>query len=1116
MLNLVFLRIWRERRLMGVLLFSMCLVAGFLALGPLYVRAIAAADFDQRVTNAENNVFQVDIRNNAPMDTSMRNTIETTVGDYTWAIRNYHARGNFNCGNTTRDSELVTTIRSCYRTMAYNQLDDLFTIVEGKMPDGAYQNDDSDVVIEALTTTPNIEKSNTQLGDIIVFTNQSEESIRVQIVGIAEPALSPQNPFWEGQTMLNIFRTPLPNNDFRPDLTLAMRPSVYDQYLIEIIGGNPEYIYRVDIDRTTLSSRVVDDLEHSLDALQSSITQQYPDVVIRTWLTSLVDNYRRGVAEAQFPVTLLSFLVLVLMLYNIYTTASLILEQQGQEWAMIASRGASNRQLIWIQFLTVLIMGIIAFAVAPIMAYTIMLILSFVGPQAPILELVHISSFSSTSILLSGIAVIITVICLTLPAWSAANQSLSRLKQGLSRPPVLPAWSRFYLDVILLAIGFGLLLRLYVLSTGNSPMQLLQNPTAILTLFATQDVGAFTDIFNLAVPALLLTGGTLLWMRIFPYLMKLSGSLFANGDGLTTRLAFWNVERDPAHYAQLVLLLIGTLALGVASLTLSSTRELGAWQAARQATGGDLLVNLDPQNRNRETDWQALPNVIDALPMLIVPTGNRRDGALVGVDLSQLSPDTHPSINTALQPLIAQPPLDLGGLQLPTNTELIQLDVYPIAPSTNNDAPVETRINLEVQDKYGVNYIIPLETEDETITGEFVTYEAQIANIGIPPYTLIALQWDTRQGTQRETQQTAYLDNLVAISQEGVSSVIESFEPETASRWRWAQGSRFRQVLESTAFSPDESRVTEGDFSLKVLYTTLQTDANISITSMMYRPVTQPPIPAIVSSEFALSAGQRSRFNRSLQVGDTMSTAILIPFDRTATGDIEISYTIMGIYDDLLGYSDASYIIADVQELRHWLNNIELFRGNYGTSDIYDINTIRLALDTREPTPELIAAIDAQSDVVDDQSAWTRFTEIQRDPLANAVTGILFAGFWISLLLGLMDFAFYMAITIRRRALSFATLQAIGWSDRNLLSLLAVEQAAFITPALVIGVIFGLILAYLILPFLALLGNASLQVPWLAVIGLILVLTASFSLILRLTARVIRRMSVITTMRFGE
>src|SRR5215510_7928968 len=98
MLNLILLRMWRERRLMAVLLLGMCLVTGFMALGPLYVQAVAGADFDQRIANAPDSFFQIELRNESPFAEEIPTIIEDEVGQYVTAVRSYAAVPSFICG----------------------------------------------------------------------------------------------------------------------------------------------------------------------------------------------------------------------------------------------------------------------------------------------------------------------------------------------------------------------------------------------------------------------------------------------------------------------------------------------------------------------------------------------------------------------------------------------------------------------------------------------------------------------------------------------------------------------------------------------------------------------------------------------------------------------------------------------------------------------------------------------------------------------------------------------------------------------------------------------------------------------------------------------------------
>ncbi len=63
--------------------------------------------------------------------------------------------------------------------------------------------------------------------------------------------------------------------------------------------------------------------------------------------------------------------------------------------------------------------------------------------------------------------------------------------------------------------------------------------------------------------------------------MRGIGALVSRANGLIGALALWNIARDPGHYAQLVLVLICTLAIGTAALALAATHDVGAWNNAR-------------------------------------------------------------------------------------------------------------------------------------------------------------------------------------------------------------------------------------------------------------------------------------------------------------------------------------------------------------------------------------------------------------------------------------------------------------------------------------------------------------------------------------------------------
>jgi ABC-type antimicrobial peptide transport system permease subunit len=175
-------------------------------------------------------------------------------------------------------------------------------------------------------------------------------------------------------------------------------------------------------------------------------------------------------------------------------------------------------------------------------------------------------------------------------------------------------------------------------------------------------------------------------------------------------------------------------------------------------------------------------------------------------------------------------------------------------------------------------------------------------------------------------------------------------------------------------------------------------------------------------------------------------------------------------------------------------------------------NQVWLEIPARQPSPELIATLGKLPVTF----AWDRYNELLREPLPAAIAGMLYAGFWVSLILGLLDFGFYLAVTARRRSLGFAVLQALGWNANNIWALLLAEQTALVIPALIVGTILGAVLAYVILPFLALTGGESLVVPGGGLIGLVITLLIGFAALLTGAAWWLKRLNVNQVLRLGE
>lgn len=1064
-------RLWRERRVMSVLLLAMLFVTAFLALAPLYVRAVAASEFDIRLDNLTAQQSRIDLLNPSPINNDeMRHQ---QLGDaITDSVQWASARTVCSIGLQVDDPP---TYRTCFRPYVYPEIEALFTVVDGRLPQANSE------VIEVAITENMAAYSQTADADFVYEVGQryllpgETVSLTAEIVGIVAPVIPQKDAFWDNQR--DLFGLYAPNlggsgpDNF--DYGLITAPDGFHQIIDTFAPDEAVYTTRIalNLDSVRATGDVLTGLEtlaNRITSMQNDLREQYPNVEIRSPIRDLITQFQAEIAETERPVIFLALLIEVLMLYNFITTAALIMEQQSEEWGVIASRGVSSQQLIGLQLLTAGIFGVLAFLLGPLIAWMLLTLLSVVGPQADILDPPSLSSIPPSAFVLSGLASLAAALALTASAVSLSHDSFLRLKRSASRLPTQPRWATYYLDVLLVILGIGFLLR----------------------TFSSGDTINTADPFNLVGPVLLLTGVVLVWIRVFPLFMRLLAYLMRNVNALSLQMALWTVGRDPGHYAQLVLSIVGTLALGTASLAVLETRSSEAWEVARTEIGADARVFFSPQMH--QADWTALPDISDAMPLMVI------ESAAFGQPTAYLI--GQPGDRAFLPDAEPLPEVVLPGLVLPEDVSQITLQVY-VPPG---DAVTQTHITLELYNQDRVRVLIPMTTDDHTLTGEWRTYRAELRPeiVGRTPWSLAGLSFPSRQDDNTRFQHAIYLDDLRIIDASGTASQLEGFEEATFDRWQRPS----TRSLEGTVliYDTDTEFVTEGETSLRVLY-------NVVATSSQRPSLNALPsefmLPAIVNTTLARQVGQSGRLRRPLEIGDEVTSEFDNPTSMTSSTRIRLTYHVIDIVDTVPGFrSDLPVLLTQADALRQAVN-YRLNQQNY-----LGFNQAWLSLDTDasgQPSDELRSALSP----FDVTFAWDRFSAIQRAPMVNAITGMLFAGFWISLSLIVLDFSFYLAMTLRRRASTFGVLRAMGWSQQDLLRTLTLEQAAFITPALIVGVLVGILIGALILPFLTVNQTSTLRLPVGQIVLLLVALIAVISVLILVAAASLRRMKLTEVIR---
>ncbi len=305
---------------------------------------------------------------------------------------------------------------------------------------------------------------------------------------------------------------------------------------------------------------------------------------------------------------------LAFLLYFLALTSAVIAYWSRRESAILLSRGMTRLGVLSGTVAEVLILIVIGLplgllaglAVARGMGYTTSF-LQFVWRSPLPLSFANLNF----PLVLATLAVILLV-----RVWMAAlvsGDTVVSQEREHARPLQGPFWYRNYLDLIL------------VIPAVYSYQQLLQRGT-FAALVKERPEEIFQDPLLIVAPALLSVVGSLLAMRIFPWLMRLLDWLAKRTSGLSIHLALRQLARYSQSYINPLLLVIISLSLGVYSHALAASLDQWLDDRISYRTGADLTFEpfdwalLSDTNRAPGADWVPPPSVFATLPGVAAAT----------------------------------------------------------------------------------------------------------------------------------------------------------------------------------------------------------------------------------------------------------------------------------------------------------------------------------------------------------------------------------------------------------------------------------------------------------------------------------------------------------------
>ncbi len=971
------------------------------------------------------------------------------------------------------------------------------------------------IEVEGLLGAEVAEDFDIWTGDRLVFVSgwgNPPTQITIRITGIIEPNDLGEE-FWFLKTDvfhqtsqdepggLSVVEPPPMAPVFVPEQTLfdgvsRLMPSMTASY---------NWYYWVDPQLITPDNASV--VSAGVQRMGRQLVAELPRSSSMTQLRSVISSYEQKLLFTQIPLFMLIFQIVAIVLYYVVTVANMVIDQQTGEIALLRSRGANTRQIFGVYLMEGLVIIVFGGLVGPFLGAVVFTMLGMTAPffnltGGGLLEV----RFTPMVFYLAAASASLCLIALLLPAMRAARVGVVSQRQHAARPPRAPFWQRMYLDIALLAIGIPLY------------FQLRQRGTMVTESFfgGKEEL----DIISLLAPILFMVAAAVIFLRLFPLLVRLISRISRYSNNTPIILSLRYMARNPVHYGRLILLLMMTASVGMFAASFLGTLNRSYDERAKYETGTDLRLSGIYQYRSGKG---AITNRYAELPtadqISVAFRGNATVGSFltqIDFDLLAVDPTTLGGVAWYREDFSAMPFQELlgiiandqpvtSGLVLPEGTESIGIWAFP-----TGEHPGLT-LNVRILDGDGHYTDFELGQAPTENWHYLETSLIQPGHDSLPtsPLTIQSIYARLKQTEigfgQRNNPAGIYLDDLQVLGSFSAQPlVIEDFEGSV----NWIPIAEESAAGGAAGVQPsNDSFRTTGD-----VFHSGQASGRfnwVTSRSFGYRGV----FPNVDTRPISMIASESLLEMTGKSVGDHLTIRLPGQFlSAVIVGTVTYFPT---LDPDLKGFA-----LTNIDRLISIRNQVLSGGVRFYPNEVW--MTLTGDKEDREETYEAAGVgryraheIFIQEELIDEAKA---------DPLVAAGWGgILLIAFLGVVLVSGLGFVVYAYLSARSRQLEFAILRTLGFSLRQIIGLICLEQAFVIGAGMGIGTLLGLQLSSVMMPFLQVteMGQRVLppfvqMVDWLTIGVAYIVLAIAFLITITLVILFFSKVAIHRALRIGE
>jgi putative ABC transport system permease protein len=508
-------------------------------------------------------------------------------------------------------------------------LDGMLQIIAGEWPP---RPDDEDEALPVLIAENMLYSMGVQVGDTITATLSGAQPLTLRVAALWRP-VNPDDPVWM-----------FPPRFFYE--MLLVEPVVFWNALEGIERPVGEAAWQIIFDGGDVRTSDVGPLLSRVANGERDAGLVLPGIRMDL---SPVDGLRAFVREVE---RLTQQLVIVLLpvgglvLYFVALIAGLLVGRQQSEDLLLRSRGMSRTMLLGVHVLMWLLLAGVALAASALLSPLVVRLigqtssfLRFDGVGAPLTP-----ELTPDALLVGGLTTLVAASSGLYLAWRSTRQTITGYRRQSARA-ARAWWQRMYLDVMLLIPGVYVY---YTLTQRGGLVSAADDP--------------FQDPLTFLGPTLFALGLTLLFLRAWPFLLRIGAGVIAYTRSVALLMALRELTRSIGRYRGTLLMMCFTLSLTGLTASMASTIDRSLEDTVNYRIGADaVLITMAEALAEEEisdegetsftvTGYTTLPasdllgidGVYEATrvgryPARLVMGNQRIDGTVLGVDRASMA-----------------------------------------------------------------------------------------------------------------------------------------------------------------------------------------------------------------------------------------------------------------------------------------------------------------------------------------------------------------------------------------------------------------------------------------------------------------------------------------------